>query len=62
VDETRKGFLLLAATILAARKLAQLEDRALLAPAGLCAISDAITRAELIMRKIDEKWPGPEQG
>jgi hypothetical protein len=38
--------------------VAQLDDRALVAPAGLCAITDAITRAELIMRKIDEKCPG----
>jgi hypothetical protein len=29
--------------------VAQLDDRALVAPAGLGAISDAITRAELIM-------------
>jgi hypothetical protein len=57
VDELRKGFLLIAASILAARKLAQMDDRSLLAPAGMCAISDAITRAELILRKIDERWP-----
>ena len=55
MDELRKGFLLIAASILAARRLAQLDDRSLLAPAGMCAISDAITRAELIPRKIDER-------
>ena len=32
MDETRKYFLLLAATILAAHKLATFDDRALLAP------------------------------
>lgn len=58
MDELREGFLLIAASILAARKLAQVDDRSLLGPAGMCAISDAITRAELILRKIDERWPG----
>jgi hypothetical protein len=56
VDELHKGFLLIAASILAARKLAQMDDGALLAPAGMCAISDAISRAELILRMI-ERWP-----
>jgi hypothetical protein len=58
VDEGGKRVLLIAASILAARKLAKYEgDRRV--PATVAAISDAVLWAEEIMRAIDERWPGP---
>jgi hypothetical protein len=48
--------LLIAASILAARKLAAYEGSANV-PATIYAISDAITRAEQILREIDKLWP-----
>ena len=48
--------LLIAASILAARKLAQYEGGARV-PATITAIGDAIRWAEEIMRAIDERWP-----
>jgi hypothetical protein len=56
MDEGRKRVLLIAASILAARKLAQY-DSGLKVPATICAISDAIGWAEAIMREIDKRWP-----
>ena len=47
--------LLIAASILAARKLAQYEAGARV-PATICAISDAIRWAEEIMAEIDRRW------
>jgi hypothetical protein len=55
MDEGRKRVLLIAASILAARKLAQFDGGARV-PAAICAIDDAI-RSEQIMRAIDERWP-----
>jgi hypothetical protein len=55
VDEGRKRVLLIAASILAARKLSQY-DSGTRVPA-VAAISDAIRWAEQIMAKIDERWP-----
>ena len=55
MDEGRKRVLLIAATILAARKLANWDGRP--SPAVECAITDAITLAERILSKIDAKWP-----
>jgi len=55
VDEGRKRVLLIAASILAARKLAQYEAGARV-PATICAISDAIRWAEEIMAEIDRRW------
>jgi hypothetical protein len=56
VDEGRKRVLLIAASILAARKLSQLEStRPSLAQVS--AINDAIVFAERIMKKIDELFP-----
>jgi len=55
MDEGRKRVLLIAASILAARKLAQLDDRP--SPARESAIADAIKNAERIMQRIDAKWP-----
>jgi hypothetical protein len=48
--------LLIAASILAARKLAQYEG-AKRVPATISAISDAVRWAEEIMKAIDEWWP-----
>lgn len=56
VDEGRKRVLLIAAAILAARKLAQY-DGGKRVPATICAISDAILWAEEIMKEIDSRWP-----
>jgi hypothetical protein len=55
MDEGRKRVLLIAASILAARKLAQWDGKP--SPASEVAISDAITTAERIMTKIDNRWP-----
>ena len=49
--------LLIAAAILAARKLSQYEGPARV-PATLCAIADAIRYAEQILTEIDRRWPG----
>jgi len=56
VDEGRKRVLLIAASILAARKLAQYGSEAQV-PATMSAIADAIRWAERIMQEIDRRWP-----
>ena len=56
MDETRKRTLLIAASILAARRLAQL-DGVRRSPASITAIGDAVHWAEEIMRVIEERWP-----
>ena len=56
VDEGRKRVLLIAAAILAARKLSQY-DRIRMVPATVSAIADAVHWAEEIMKEIDRKWP-----
>ena len=56
MEEGRKRVLLIAASILAARKLAQY-DGGKRVPATVAAISDAVRWAEEIMRTIDERWP-----
>jgi hypothetical protein len=55
VDEGRKRVLLIAAAIIASRRLAQLDFKP--CPAYSSAIADAITAAEHILRRIDSKWP-----
>jgi hypothetical protein len=55
MDEGRKRVLLIAASILAARKIAQLGTKP--SPAFQAAIYDAISIAENILRQIDRKWP-----
>ena len=55
MDEQRKYAILFAATILAAQKLNELGSKP--CPARECAISDAISSAELIPKRIDERWP-----
>jgi hypothetical protein len=56
VDEGRKRVILIAASILAARKLANY-DGGMRVPATICAIADAVRWAEEIMKEIDERWP-----
>jgi hypothetical protein len=55
VDEGRKRVLLIAACILAARKLSQWDGRN--SPASESAMFDAIALAERIMAKVDSRWP-----
>jgi len=56
VDEGRKRVLLIAASILAARKLAQYDSGARV-PATVAAVTDAVRRAERIMEEIDQRHP-----
>ena len=56
VDEGRKRVLLIAASILAARKLAQYGSEAQV-PVTIIAIADAVRWAERIMQEIDRRWP-----
>jgi len=56
MDEGRKRVLLIAAAILAARKLAQYDGPARV-PATISAIADAIRQAEQILAEIDRRWP-----
>jgi hypothetical protein len=56
VDEGRKRVILIAASILAARKLAQY-DGGKRVPSTMSAIADAIRWAEEIMKEIDQRWP-----
>ncbi len=55
MDEGRKRVILIAAAILASRKLAQ-QDSAKPSPASNCAIHDAIAFAEQIMQEIDNTF------
>jgi len=55
MEEGRKRVLLIAASILAARKLAVLECRP--SPAFQTCIRDAVEKANAIMREIDRMWP-----
>ncbi|MFZ2001607.1 MAG: hypothetical protein WA239_23340 [Candidatus Sulfotelmatobacter sp.] len=56
MDEGRKRVLLIAASILAARKLAQYDSGARV-PATVSAIADAIRWAERIMEEIGRRHP-----
>jgi len=56
VDEGRKRVLLIAASILAARKLAQYDSGARV-PATVAAIADGVRWAERIMEEIDRRHP-----
>jgi len=55
MDEGRKRVLLIAASILAVRKLANWDGRP--SPMLEAAIADAISLAERIMARIDARWP-----
>jgi hypothetical protein len=59
VDEGRKRVLLIAASILAARKLANWDGRP--SPAFECAIYDSISLAERILSRIDDRWPSKKE-
>jgi hypothetical protein len=56
MDEGRKRVILIAASILAARKLAQYPSEARV-PATIAAIEDAVCWAERILAAIDKRWP-----
>jgi len=56
MDEGRKRVLLIAASILAARELAQYDGGKRI-PATVAATSDAVRWAEEIMRETDRRWP-----
>lgn len=56
MDEGRKRVLLIAASILAARRLADWNGGPP-SPKFVAAISDSIRIAERIMARIDERWP-----
>jgi hypothetical protein len=56
VDEGRKRVILIAAAILAARKLAPFGGGQRV-PATITAIADPIRWAEELLREIDRKWP-----
>jgi hypothetical protein len=56
MDEGRKRVLLIAASILGARKLAQYDSGARV-PATVSAIADSIRWAERIMEEIDRRHP-----
>jgi hypothetical protein len=56
VDEGRKRVLLIAAAILAARKLSQL-DPGKRAPVTVAVITDAVHWAERLLEEIDQRWP-----
>ena len=56
VDEGRKRVILIAASILAAWKLAQY-DGGKRVPATMSAIADAVRWAEEILKEIDSRWP-----
>jgi hypothetical protein len=61
VDEGRKRVLLIAASILAARKLAQYDSGAQV-PATVAAVADAVRWAERIMEEIDRRHPVKHSG
>ena len=56
MDEGRKRVLLIAASILSARKLAQYDSGARV-PATVAAIADGVRWAERIMEEIDQRHP-----
>ncbi len=57
MNEQRKHALLLAATILAARKLADCDDKP--TPRSMAAIEEAVRKAERILEAIDRRYPPP---
>jgi hypothetical protein len=60
MDEQRKYAILFSATILAARKLAELGDKP--SPAREACIANAISNAETLIRRIDDRWPAVRAG
>ena len=62
-NDERKHAILFAATILAARKLSELEAQGITrpCPAREIIITDAISKAEEITRKVEKNYPAKEQ-
>ena len=57
MTEERKFAILIAATILSARKLAELEDPDKLTPKKVGTVETATRHAAYILNEIDKKWP-----
>jgi hypothetical protein len=57
MTEERKFAILIAATILSARKLAELDDPDKLTPKKVGTVETAIRHAAYILGEIDKKWP-----
>ena len=62
MTDERKFALLFAATILAARKLANLSDATGPTPAKICAVENAIDQAKFILDRIEARWPAKVSG
>jgi hypothetical protein len=61
MTEERKYAILFAATVLCARKLAQMEsDRP--SPVKICTVERAIDQAKFILDKIDARWATEQRG
>lgn len=56
MTEARKHAILFSATILAARRLAELRGEGP-TPARVAVVADAIRDAEFILSAIDQRWP-----
>ncbi|MGC2769446.1 MAG: hypothetical protein WB607_28370 [Candidatus Acidiferrum sp.] len=57
MSEERKFAILIAATILSARKLAELENPDRPSPKKIATVETAIRHAAYILEEIDRKWP-----
>ena len=60
MDEGRKRALLIAASIIAAQRLSQLDFKP--CPAYEVVLANAITAAEKLLSRIDSRWPKRENG
>jgi hypothetical protein len=58
MSEERKFAILVAATILSARKLAELENPDTPSPKKIATVDTAIRNAAYILQAIDRTWPG----
>jgi hypothetical protein len=57
MTEERKFAILFAATILSARKLAELENPDKPSPKKIATVETSIRHAAYILKEIDRKWP-----
>jgi hypothetical protein len=57
MSEERKFAILIAATILSARKLAELDNPDRPSPKKVATVDTAIRHAAYILQEIDRKWP-----
>jgi hypothetical protein len=62
MSEERKFAILIAATILSARKLAELENPDKPSPKKIATVETAIRTAAYILSEIDKKWPSRAPG